>query len=380
MAKAIRNPFEFGGELAPGQLVDRHDELDTVVRAVENRGKLFLIGPRRYGKTSILAAAQHRLEQGGACIIRQDAETYESIQLLAEGILAEAARKLSGNLEKAGETVKKIFSQSRPQVDYNFAEQTISVRLGAVHDTQRELPLLTDVLNTVDRMAKEHSQPVAVVIDEFQQVVAAGGATAERQIRSVVQRHHNTAYVFAGSKTRLLADMTNDPSRAFWKLGSRYFIGAIPREEFLQFLRGGFLDNGFHVEEPALTRILDLAEDVPYNVQQLGNMCWEMVRVEKPHRLAVQTVDAALLRVIMRENSFYTQLWNTLTRTQKTAFKAVVIENGKELRSAATLARYGIPLSSMQRTLKALDEKGILREEETFGAIRLRLEDPFFGR
>ena len=38
--------------------------------------------------------------------------------------------KLTGNLEKAGETVKKIFSHLRPQVDYNFAEQKISVKLG----------------------------------------------------------------------------------------------------------------------------------------------------------------------------------------------------------------------------------------------------------
>jgi len=61
MAKTQRNPFEFGGELAPGQLVDREDELATVIRTIENGGKLFLIGPRRYGKTSILAAAEERL-------------------------------------------------------------------------------------------------------------------------------------------------------------------------------------------------------------------------------------------------------------------------------------------------------------------------------
>src|SRR5580704_9798684 len=244
MAKTQRNPFEFGGELAPRQLVDREDELATVIRTIENGGKLFLIGPRRYGKTSILAAAQQRLEADKAIIIRHDAETYASLQLLAEGILADAARKLTGSLEKAGETVKKIFSHLRPEVNYNFAEHKISVSLGAPRDAHHELPLLTDVLNTVDRLAAEQKHPVAVIIDEFQQVILEGGATAERQIRSVVQRHHHTAYVFAGSKTRLLADMTNDPARAFWKLGTRYFIGPIPRERFLPFLRAGFIDSG----------------------------------------------------------------------------------------------------------------------------------------
>jgi len=46
----------------------------------------------------------------------------------------------------------------------------------------------------------------AVILDEFQHVIEEGGATAERQIRGTVQRHHDTAYVFAGSKTRLLAE------------------------------------------------------------------------------------------------------------------------------------------------------------------------------
>ena len=379
MAKTQRNPFEFGGELAPGQLVDREDELATVIRTIENGGKLFLIGPRRYGKTSILAAAEERLEADKAIIIRHDAETYASLQLLAEGILADAAKKLTGSLEKAGETVKKIFSHLRPEVNYNFAEHKISVSLGAPRDAHHELPLLTDVLNTVDRLAAEQKHPVGVIIDEFQQVILEGGATAERQIRSVVQRHHHTAYVFAGSKTRLLADMTNDPARAFWKLGTRYFIGPIPRERFLPFLRAGFIDSGFRADEAALVQILDLAEDVPYNVQQLANMCWEMVRVDTGHRLTPEVTARALAQVVTRENSPYTQLWNTLTRAQKSVLLAVVLEKGVNLRSAAVTARYAVPLSTMQRTLQSLDDKGIIREEETLGSIRFRTEDPFFG-
>ncbi len=47
------NPFEFGGELKASAPIDREQELDLVIRTIENGGKLFLIGPRRYGKTSI---------------------------------------------------------------------------------------------------------------------------------------------------------------------------------------------------------------------------------------------------------------------------------------------------------------------------------------
>src|SRR5260370_42441074 len=73
-------------------------------------------------------------------------------------------------------------------------------------------------------------------------------------------------------------------------------------------------------------------------------------------------------------------MWNSLARQQKIALKAVIEEGGTDLRSAAVLARYGIAASTMHKMLKVLDSRGLVREEETIGSIRYRLEDPFFAR
>jgi AAA+ ATPase superfamily predicted ATPase len=70
----VRNPFEFGRELNESELVDREQELDLVERAIVNRGKFFLMGPRRFGKTSILSAVEHRVSARGAVVLRYDAE------------------------------------------------------------------------------------------------------------------------------------------------------------------------------------------------------------------------------------------------------------------------------------------------------------------
>ncbi|HEU4885453.1 MAG TPA: hypothetical protein VFT45_24610, partial [Longimicrobium sp.] len=51
------NPFEYGRELGLDELVDRREEMAAIDAAIRNRGKLFLIGPRRFGKTSVLSAA-----------------------------------------------------------------------------------------------------------------------------------------------------------------------------------------------------------------------------------------------------------------------------------------------------------------------------------
>jgi len=380
-ATARRNPFEFGGELKASSLIDREKELDLVIRTIEDGGKLFVIGPRRYGKTSILAAAEEKLADSGVAVLRYDAEVYESLGQLAEALLAGAAKQLTPTLEKAGDLIKRFAARLKPQVDYDLTEQSISISLGISDKAaNKTLPLLTDVLNIIEKMAQTTQRHAAVILDEFQQVIEEGGATAERQIRGTVQRHHNTAYVFAGSKTRLLADMTNDPARAFWKLGSRLFLGPIPREEWRTFLDRGFSGSGFKTQPAAVEHILDLAEDVPFNIQQLANMCWEVLRTSGGGTLVTARVEEALVELVTRENPSYTQLWNSLTRQQKFVLKAVIEEGGVNLRSAEVLARYGVASSTMHKMLKTLDARGVVREEEKIGSIRYRLEDPFFAR
>jgi AAA+ ATPase superfamily predicted ATPase len=377
----LHNPFEFGGELKASSLVDREQELDQVVRTIENGGKLFLIGPRRYGKTSILAAAEEKLAGSKVAVLRFDAEVYESLGHLAAALLAGAAKKLSPNIEKAGEAIKRFAAKLKPQVDYDLADQTLSITFGTnAKPIPQALPLLADVLNIIDRMAEASNQSAAVILDEFQQIIEEGGAAAERQIRGTVQRHHHTAYVFAGSKTRMLADMTNDPARAFWKLGSRLFLGPIPRKAWRAFLSHGFTRAAFKVQAAALEHLMDVAEDVPFNIQQLANVSWEQLRASGGGMLTPARVDDSLVRLVTRENSSYTQIWNSLTRQQKIALKAVIDEGGKDLRSAEVLARYGLAASSMHKTLKALDSRGLIREEEGLGSIRYRLEDPFVAR
>jgi hypothetical protein len=81
-------------------LVDRIDELARVVRVAEECGTLFLIGPRRFGKTSILRAAEAKLTDAGKVVLRYDAEAFDDIGSLAAALLAGAVRKYSSALDR----------------------------------------------------------------------------------------------------------------------------------------------------------------------------------------------------------------------------------------------------------------------------------------
>jgi len=83
----MKNPFEFGRELGIGELVDRNSEVAEVEEVIRSGRKLFLIGPRRYGKTSILKAAEDKLQVANSVVLRLDAESYPTLEMLVNGRL-----------------------------------------------------------------------------------------------------------------------------------------------------------------------------------------------------------------------------------------------------------------------------------------------------
>ncbi len=376
-----KNPFEYGRELGAGELVDRRDELAMIGRAMGNGGKLFLIGPRRYGKTSLLAAAEAHAEQEGTVVLRFDAERFPTLDLLAQALLTAASRRLSTTVEKAGEMLKRFAGALLPTMSYDVVKGKMSVSLGARDKPDaKPLPILIDVLDAIEHMAEESKKDVTVIIDEFQAVVQDKGNRAEKQIRATVQKHKHVSYIFAGSATRLLADMTGNSNRPFYQLGSRLFLKALPRDEFAAFLTDGFVNAGFTCAKGAIDRILDAAEEVPYSVQRLAHECWEQTRVSDDATITIGRVDATLDRVAQQEDPGYTQFWTSLSGAQKKVLIAVVEEAGLNLMSLGVVRRMNIPPSTIKSALDALETKGLVRQEEDKGAVHYRLQDPLFGR
>jgi len=371
-----QNPFPFGRELSADELVDRETELALIRRTMTNRQCLFLIGPRRFGKTSLLHAAE---TTSHGVVLRHDAERYETTDLLAQAILASATRRLAGTLERAGDLLKRFASALKPQLALDPETGEISLSLTTPQGQQAALPRLTDVLDIVNRMAADSGKEVTVVIDEFQAIIKQHGLLAERQIRAVVQTHRAVSYIFAGSETRLLTEMTSDESRPFYKIGTTMFLGEVPPDEFARFLSDGFVRFGFVAGGDAIARILAVAEHVPFSVQQLAHECWESLRVSADKVLTPTRVDEATAQITARYDAVYSKEWTNLTIQQKRAIKAVAFQNGAALLSAAVLKRYDLPAATMQSALARLVGDGLIREDRRGGEIRYRLLDPFFG-
>jgi uncharacterized protein len=142
------NPFEFGRELGTDELVDRQAEVAAVIDTIRQGTKLFLIGPRRYGKTSILKTAEDRLAGKNAVVLRFDAESFPSLDLLVTALIAAAAKSLKGKVERVGEQIAKFFSKLRPELSFSITQDAWNAKLGVNVATSKEAHV--DLLGGID--------------------------------------------------------------------------------------------------------------------------------------------------------------------------------------------------------------------------------------
>ncbi len=376
----MNNPFQYGAELKPSQIVNRKQEIRDTTRAITEHGRLFLIGPRRFGKTAVLRAATAAARRTGAIVIFLDAEAYSGIDGLVRTLVTESAKLLKSDIARTGERILRFFSRLRPVVSYNPADSSWSGSINVETDpTADSTPLFIEALDGVARFAADVETPVALVIDEFHKILRWGGESAEAQIRAAVQRHAEVGFVFSGSKTALLNDMTLNPARPFYRMGIRHFLGPLPREDFRRFITRSFESGGHLVDVHTVEDILDLSEDVPYNVQALSSVAWELLSDRPGEKLTSQLAKEALRLLVGRDGPFYLTVWNSLTSVQQRVLSAAVREKGIALTSGVVTRRYGVSASTVSKTLRFLEEREILRREEHQDSVTWRLEDPFFA-
>src|SRR5687768_17306574 len=79
------NPFIYG-EVVPGNAFpDREAELDRLVADLGDGQKVFLISPRRYGKSSLVSRALALLSRQGALTVNLTVSSYSSYVSFLEG-------------------------------------------------------------------------------------------------------------------------------------------------------------------------------------------------------------------------------------------------------------------------------------------------------
>jgi hypothetical protein len=366
-SSVMENPFVYGEIVPAGAFVDREAELDRLVGDLENRQKVFLISPRRYGKSSLIRQALAAVARRGALTVEVTVSSYSSYLAFLEGY-ARAIAAVESRWERARTWLSDVITSTRPEVRYQPKDTGLgrfTVAFPAVSGDRDLNRLANEVFALPGRLATARKRRVVVALDEFQAIEGFNGGSVEHALRAAAQEQRQVGYVFAGSEPSLMEKMIG-PRRPFYKAGPVMRLQKIPPDVFAAFIDDQFARTRIRPEQDLGLSIVDLAANLPYDVQRLAHETWDDVHAEGDRMVTLTHLHGTLERLLGEQDTMFEAVWQRLTLAQRAVLRAVVLSDGRELLASDTRTRHrlGGP-SSIQASLRALMKQDLVTKEET---------------
>jgi uncharacterized protein len=361
----MQNPFVYGEVVPAAAFVDRVVELDRLVGDLTAAQKIFLISPRRYGKSSLVRRALAAMVRRGALTVEVTVSSFSSYVAFLEGYArALVAAETQGS--RARTWLREVIRSARADVRYAPDSSPLgglTVSFPTARSEREISRLAEEVFALPARLAEAHGRKVVVALDEFQAIGGFNGGSVEHAMRAAVQHQREVGYVFAGSEPSLMERMLG-PKRPFYKAGPVMRLEKIPAEEFAAFIDQRFARSGIRAEPGLGAAVVELAGNLPYDVQRLAHETWDEVRGASRRRATLDDLHQALKRLLAEHQMMFEALWQRLTLAQRAALRAVVVEEGRELLSADVRARHRLAgPSTMQAALAALVRDDVVNRE-----------------
>jgi len=362
---AGENPFVYGEIVPKSAFVDREAERDRLVTDLADCQKVFLISPRRYGKSSLVRQALGALSKQSVITLEVTVSAFSSYVAFLEGY-TRALASLDSRSERARSWIRDFFRGVKPElrVEAGASGGGLTVSFPSVRTQRDAARLAEEVFALPARIAARLECTLAIALDEFQAIASYNGGSVEQALRAAVQQQRRVGYVFSGSEPSLMEQMIG-PRRPFYKAGPVMRLGRIPPDVFSAFIEEKFRKSGFNPEEGFGAAIIDLSGNLPYDVQRLAHETWDDVSSRRKRGVGLEDLHATLHRLLAEQDTIFEAVWQRLTLAQRAALRAVVLERGAGVLSADVRERHRLGgASSVQKALEALQREDIVTRED----------------
>ena len=255
------SPFPYHGPLPPDRVAGRDDlARDLAERLTEHR-LTALLGPRRYGKTSLLRRVTDDLAQVGPETIWVDLYELNSMADLAGAIdhgLAQVQGRLRRILDSIGDS--------------------LTFRLGflgaELSRTSRDRPDPVLALRSLLRVVVEAAQrqDLVIVFDEFSGIAGVDGAAGV--LRTELQHHYrDLGIVFAGSEPSTMRTLFTDQAEPFFAQADLVEIGPLSAAHVIDIIDRGFAETGRDAG-PTDRLVAQFVRGHPQRAMQLADATW----------------------------------------------------------------------------------------------------------
>lgn len=306
------SPFPYQGPLEPDQVRGRDGLLAHLTSQVTERRVTALLGPRRFGKTSVLGRLSADLRELSTIIVDLfGVQTHADIVIRMSAAVQEAVPQvrdpavemsLQAGIDLFGLQVKLASPPSKRPDERALYETLIKSLIGAAQRT-----------------------PTLLIFDEFQAMTAVEGATAV--LRTHLQHHYtDLGLVFAGSAPSAMRDVFTRHDQPFFNQADLITIDPLDLQSVQEIVSDGFTatnrDPGivagqiFELTAGHPQRTMRAADEVwrhtdrGERADQVWGKAWESLRKAEAAGLAatyddMTATERKVLRIYANEGSIY---------------------------------------------------------------------------
>jgi hypothetical protein len=193
---------------------------------------------------------------------------------------------------------------------------------------------------------------VAVVLDEFQEVVAIDPGLM-RLMRSVFQEQPDVAHVYLGSRRHMMARIFDDENEPFWRSAKQMALGPIAPDLFVAYAAARFTQTAKALGHAAAQGALQITGGHPYATQELLYFLWEATAAGET--AGEVELARALDATLRSEHTHFSLLWERSAAAQRMVLQALAAEAPGHPLSGDYRRRHGLPpTATVQTALAAL--------------------------
>lgn len=343
-------------------MIDRDPEAADLLALAEGGHSFRLVGPRRYGKTTLLRRVLDAAQRQGAATVLVDLQDVLSI--------AEIVVRIERGYERLKGPVRR-------HVENLFRSWNIGLSLGGggFTATLQRNPnvdpesVLLRLLELPAALFDRDGTTSLIAFDEIQDVLAVPGA--DGKIRSVIQHQSEAAtYAFAGSAPGVMQQLFADPKRPLLDQAVPRQLAPLPPADVGEYVARRFAQTGREAG-PALAPLLEFTRGHPQRSMMLAHYLWE--RTPSGTAADEGTWVSALDQAVSDSAALMRAIWRALPTNERRVARALAVAP-TPLHSEETAAAVGIKRSSIGKALEGL----VANADVIDAGGKPRLTDPVF--